>query len=60
MRERARIRRILRLIEGIWKDNQDLRLFQLLGNPLGNGDHYHIKDEDLEVILEAYYLGKHR
>ena len=35
MRDKKRIDRTLKIIRRIWKDNPDLRLFQLLLNPYG-------------------------
>ena len=35
MRDPKRIDRVLHIIKRIWKDNPDLRLFQLLINPYG-------------------------
>jgi uncharacterized protein YihD (DUF1040 family) len=35
MRDTKRIDRVLKIIKRIWKDNPDLRLFQLLLNPYG-------------------------
>lgn len=56
MRDHARRQRILRLIEMIWTapGNEDLRLFQLLGNAARmDRDPYYYEDFRLEADLEA-------
>jgi len=55
MRDPKRIRKILDLIERIWKRNPDLRLTQLIQNCFGTGDIYYFEDEDLERRLRAVY-----
>ncbi len=55
MRNPERIDKILNLIKKVWKQNPDLRLFQLLGNPFEPEDHYHTEDDELEEKLENYY-----
>ena len=55
MRDPKRIKRILKLIENIWKKNSDLRLCQLLINALAiNNDPYYIEDNHLETKLKTY------
>jgi len=55
MRNSNRINRVLNLIKEIWDKNPDLRLFQLLGNPLSAEDHYYLEDDILENTLKKYY-----
>jgi len=49
------IERMINRIEFIWKKFPELRLFQLLGNCLEPGDHYYIKDNELEEGLNNFY-----
>ena len=56
MRDLKRIKRILKLIEKIWKKNPDLRLYQLLGNCFQYGDNYYKDDNLLEMRLKEVYL----
>ena len=55
MRERARIKRILKLIEDKWTKNQDWRLTQVLVNtgiiPNFPGFWYYLEDDKVEEIL---------
>ncbi len=55
MRNPERIDRLLKLIKKIWEKNPDLRLFQLIGNCFGAGDHYYQEDDDLEQALKNVY-----
>lgn len=55
MREPKRIKRILKLIEKIWKNCPDLRLCQLLGNCFSAGDNYYVEDKELEKKLKTTY-----
>jgi hypothetical protein len=56
MRNPKRIKRILKLVEKIWKKCPDYRLTQLIMNALAmNDDPYHIEDEVLEGKLEELY-----
>jgi len=51
-----RIDRILKIIEKIWKDNPDLRLYQLLGNCFNPyQDPYYTEDNELEYLLKKTY-----
>jgi uncharacterized protein YihD (DUF1040 family) len=55
MRDPARIDRILKRVEEIWKENPDLRLTQLIMNVLAlNVDPYYIEDDTLEKKLIEY------
>lgn len=54
-RDPARIKRILKLLERIWKKNPELRLTQLLLNCFDESDPYHIEDELTEQRLRAVY-----
>ncbi len=55
MRNKKRIKRILKLIEKIWEKAPDLRLYQLLGNCFPPGDHYYVEDDILERKLKEKY-----
>lgn len=55
MRDSERIKRIIKLIERIWKKNPDLRLCQLIGNCFDAGDHYYKEDDVLEGVLRNVY-----
>ena len=56
MRDPARIKRMLKLVEKIWSDSPDLRLTQLIMNALRmNSDPYYIEDDKLEDALKSYY-----
>lgn len=56
MREEARIKRMLTLIEEIWKENPDMRLGQLLTNvnSLMESFPFFLEDSDLEKSLIQY------
>ena len=57
-RELSRIKRILNLIEKIWKKNPDLRLYQLLRNCFDippDVDLYYVEDDELEERLRKNY-----
>jgi hypothetical protein len=54
-RDPERIKRIVRLVERIWKKLPDLRLMQLLGNCYGPCDPYYKEDDKLEEMLKEYY-----
>jgi|WetSurSiteA1Bulk_404760.scaffolds.fasta_scaffold00271_9 hypothetical protein len=61
MRDEKRIKKILKQIERAWKEYPDLRLFQLLLNPLGLPGHtelYYLEDDVLSEILQNYYEKK--
>jgi uncharacterized protein YihD (DUF1040 family) len=61
MRDEKRIKKILKQIEVVWKKYPDLRLFQLLLNPLGLPGHtelYYLEDDTLSEILKKYYESK--
>jgi len=54
MRDPARIKRILGLVEKIWNDAPDLRLTQIIMNVLRmNSDPYYIEDDKLEDALKS-------
>jgi hypothetical protein len=56
-RDPTRIKRITDLIRNIWKDNPDLRFYQLveLITPKSKGKtNFYIEDDELEVILKAH------
>lgn len=61
MRDPARIDRILDLLKGIWRENPDIRLGQLLSWSLAEindgrqTDVFHIEDHDLEQWLRDQY-----
>lgn len=48
------IKSICRLLEEVWLNYPHLRLMQLVGNILGNDDHYHREDIELQLGLNAY------
>lgn len=52
MRDKKRIKPILKEIETIWNKNQDLRLGQLIQNL---GDVYFLEDEELIKRLKELY-----
>jgi len=57
MRDPKRIKKMLKQIEKIWEKNPDLRLFQLLLNPLGlsgNTSIYYLEDDILVEALKYY------
>jgi uncharacterized protein YihD (DUF1040 family) len=57
MRDPKRIKKMLKQIEKIWTKNPDLRLFQLLLNPLGlsgNTSIYYLEDDVLVIALKYY------
>lgn len=70
MRDAARIDKILRELEIIWKANPDLRLMQLLLNALGSNrfnitkddyeaiDHYNTEDDTVYKELIRLYTGE--
>jgi uncharacterized protein YihD (DUF1040 family) len=61
MRDEKRIKKILKQIEVLWKKYPDLRLFQLLLNPLGLSGHaelYYLEDDVLSEVLKNYYESK--
>ena len=54
MRDPARIKRILKLVEKIWNDAPDLRLTQIIMNSLRmNSDPYYVEDDKLEEALKS-------
>ena len=55
MRDPERIDRILEIVRKIWKKHPDLRLMQLLLNATGDGDHYHMEDSELIVLIGRCY-----
>jgi len=55
MRNPKRIPKILKEIEKIWKKNPDLRFCQLIQNPFGIEDIYHVEDKLLIQKLKDYY-----
>jgi len=55
MRDPKRIKKILELINKIWKKNPDLRLCQLIGNCFPAGDLYFVNDEVLQKKLKRTY-----
>ena len=56
MRERARVRRILKMLKEIWESNPDIRLGQLFQNALaGAPELYWIEDDELERHLREFY-----
>lgn len=55
MRDPARIKPIVDLIQDIWSTNPDLRLTQLIMNALGiSHDPYYVEDDELQSSLEEY------
>lgn len=54
-KEKARIKRILKRVENIWKKYPDLRLMQMLVNVLDTPAPYYVSDEELEKELEKAY-----
>ena len=54
MREKERIKRILKLIEQIWLEAPDLRLGQLLQNFAGfsRGNNWNKEDDETEMFLQ--------
>ena len=58
MRDKARIKPMLKLIKQIWEANPDLRLMQLLGNCLNTLmplNEYNCEDNELIVMLRRVY-----
>ena len=55
MRDKNRIKPILKQIEAIWEKNPDLRLCQLLGNCFKQEDLYYIEDELLVESMSKIY-----
>ena len=55
MRNPKRIKEMLVLIEKIWTKQPDLRLLQLLLNPLPNTSFYHVEDDLLYSSLKHTY-----
>ena len=53
MRDPKRIPKMLKLIEGIWEANPDLRLCQLIANVIPD-DIYYVEDDQLERALKIY------
>lgn len=61
MRDPKRIKKILKQIETIWLEYPDLRLMQLLLNPLGlsgNTQIYYLEDDNLSEALKYYKVQK--
>lgn len=56
MRNKKRIKQILKLIEKIWLENPDLRLCQLITNCFSDDGLYYIEDN---ILLDAllYHYG---
>lgn len=54
MRDPKRIDVVLEKIRKAWKKYPDLRLMQLLLNVLGDGDHYHLEEDELLAALDEY------
>lgn len=54
-RKKERIKRIIKLIERIWKKRPELRLCQLIGNCFDSKDLYHKEDDELEKRLRDIY-----
>ncbi len=54
MREKARIKRILKKLERLWNKHPDLRFFQLLinFNLIPDTRYWNIEDTDIEEILD--------
>ena len=58
MRDKERIKVVLRTIEEIWKDNPDLRLGQLLCNAVPESWIYYIEDDQLlDAVCKFYGYG---
>lgn len=57
MRDPKRIKKVLKIIEEVWKRNPDLRLCQLIGNVFP-GDNYYIEDTTLVKKLKTIYKDK--
>lgn len=55
MRDPKRVKRMLKLIEKIWKKHNNLRLCQLLGNCFEVGDLYYKEDDIVEKRLKEIY-----
>lgn len=61
MRDPKRIKKMLKQIEKVWTESPDLRLFQLLLNPLGFTGHselYYLEDDVLVEALKSYNTKK--
>jgi len=59
MRDPARIDRILKLVEKLWRDSPDLRLTQLIMNVLHmNSDPYYVEDDRIEEALKSFCKGR--
>jgi len=58
VRNKKRIKKILKLIEDIWTKNPDFRLCQLIGNCWEAGDNYYREDDILEKRLREIYNTK--
>lgn len=54
MRDPDRIDRILAKIREVWAEQPDLRLCQLLGNVLPDGDNYFLEDDELERLVASH------
>lgn len=56
MRDKRRIKRIMRKLERVWLKNHDLRLGQLIGNWLSGYkvDTYYIEDSLIEEQLDLW------
>ena len=52
MRDKRRIKKVLRVLGKLWKKYPDLRLMQLL---LNTSVHYHTEDDTLLNILNSVY-----
>jgi hypothetical protein len=55
MRNKKRIKPLLKYIEKIWTKYPDLRLGQLLGNSAPNSTIYYMEDEQLLNLLKLTY-----
>ena len=58
MRDKKRIKRIIKLLHKLWKANPDMRLTQLIGNCFEPMDLYYVEDENLEEALKITYKLK--
>ena len=58
MRDKKRIKRIIKLLHKLWKTNPDMRLTQLIGNCFEPMDLYYVEDENLEEALKITYKLK--